>query len=108
MRSFRTSGSMSGVWNQWHGEASEAPTNERGRLTDRLHLHHRATPRLHQSQQATLLSSVTINSTPVGAEIYLDQDFVGNTPSSINVPPGKHSIAVKKAGFQDWVRDMSF
>jgi|GraSoiStandDraft_23_1057293.scaffolds.fasta_scaffold68127_1 hypothetical protein len=29
MRSFRTSGSMSGVWNQWHGEASEAPTNER-------------------------------------------------------------------------------
>ena len=29
MRSFRTSGSMSGVWNRRHGEASEAPTDER-------------------------------------------------------------------------------
>lgn len=64
--------------------------------------------RSSQSQQPTSPSSVSISSTPVGAEIYFDQDFVGNTPSTINVQSGKHSIAVKKTGFQDWVRDISF
>ena len=49
-----------------------------------------------------------VNSTPGGAEIYLDDDFVGNTPSTVNVQTGKHSISVKKAGFQDWVRYTAF
>ena len=53
-------------------------------------------------------SSVTISSTPVGADIYLDQNFVGNTPSAINVPSGKHSVCVRKPGYQDWVREMNF
>jgi PEGA domain len=53
-------------------------------------------------------SNLTINSTPIGADIYLDQNFVGNTPSTITVPPGKHSVAVRKPGFQDWVRDANF
>jgi len=61
-----------------------------------------------QSQQPTSPSSVTIGSTPTGAEIYLDQDFVGNTPSTINVQIGNHSITVKKTGFQDWLRDIRF
>ena len=54
------------------------------------------------------VSNLTISSTPVGADIYLDQNFVGNTPSTVNVPSGKHSVSVKKPGFQDWVREMSF
>lgn len=53
-------------------------------------------------------SNVAISSAPTGADIYLDQNFVGNTPSTINVPPGKHSISVRKTGFQDWARDMNF
>jgi hypothetical protein len=53
-------------------------------------------------------SNVAISSAPVGADIYLDQNFVGDTPSTINVPPGKHSISVRKTGFQDWTRDMNF
>jgi hypothetical protein len=61
-----------------------------------------------QSQQPALPSSVSVSSTPPGAEIYVDQDFVGSTPSTINVQPGKHSVAVKKTGFQDWVKDMTF
>jgi hypothetical protein len=52
-------------------------------------------------------SNLTIGSTPVGADIYVDQNFVGNTPSTVNAPSGKHSITVRKAGFQDWVREMT-
>jgi hypothetical protein len=32
--------------------------------------------------------------------------FVGSTPSTLNLAPGKHEIAVKKTGYQDWSRSM--
>lgn len=57
---------------------------------------------------AGVASNLAISSTPVGADIYLDQNFVGNTPSTVNVPAGKHSVSVRKPGFQDWARDMNF
>lgn len=60
------------------------------------------------TQPVGAASNVAINSAPTGADIYLDQNFIGNTPSTISVPPGKHSVSVRKAGFQDWVRDMNF
>jgi hypothetical protein len=53
-------------------------------------------------------SAVRVNSTLPGADIFVDEDFVGNTPSTINVTAGKHVIAVKKPGFQDWVRVVNF
>jgi hypothetical protein len=52
-------------------------------------------------------SNLTINSTPIGADIYVDQNFVGNTPSTVNAPSGNHSITVRKPGFQDWAREMT-
>jgi PEGA domain len=57
---------------------------------------------------AAAVSNLAISSAPVGADIYVDQNFVGNTPSTVNVPSGKHSVSVRKPGFQDWVREMSF
>jgi PEGA domain-containing protein len=60
-----------------------------------------------QSGAISAASSLAISSTPVGADIYVDQNFVGNTPSTVSVASGKHSISVRKAGFQDWVRDMN-
>jgi hypothetical protein len=53
-------------------------------------------------------SNVAISSAPTGADIYLDQNFVGDTPSTISVPPGKHTVSVRKTGFQDWTRDLNF
>jgi hypothetical protein len=53
-------------------------------------------------------SNVAVGSTPIGADIYVDQNFVGNTPSTVSVPAGKHSVSVRKPGYQDWTRDMNF
>ena len=53
-------------------------------------------------------SNLSISSTPIGADIYVDQNFVGNTPSTVNVLAGKHSVSVRKPGYQDWTREMNF
>jgi PEGA domain/PDZ domain len=60
------------------------------------------------AQRPGAVTSVAISSTPAGADIYLDAGFVGNTPSTLNIGAGTHSIVVKKNGFQDWTRQMSF
>jgi PDZ domain/PEGA domain len=53
-------------------------------------------------------STVSVGSNPAGGDIFVDDDFVGNTPSTINVPPGRHVITVKKSGFQNWARVVNF
>jgi hypothetical protein len=60
------------------------------------------------SQSSVVSSAVKVTSTVPGAEIYVDDDFVGNTPSIIDVAAGKHVITVKKAGFPDWARIVDF
>ena len=60
------------------------------------------------AQSSVVTSTVSVSSTLPGAEIFVDEDFVGNTPSTINVTAGKHIITVKKSGFQDWVRIVNF
>ncbi|HWE87561.1 MAG TPA: PEGA domain-containing protein [Terracidiphilus sp.] len=52
-------------------------------------------------------ASVTVESTPPGADIEVDGAFVGNTPSTVTVAPGAHEIAVKKKGFADWSRKLN-
>lgn len=52
-------------------------------------------------------ASLTIESTPSGADIEVDGSFVGSTPSTINVSPGTHEVTVKKKGFVDWTRKMN-
>jgi hypothetical protein len=34
--------------------------------------------------------------------IEIDGAFAGNTPSTLTVTPGQHTIAVKKKGYADW------
>jgi len=52
-------------------------------------------------------NSISIESTPAGADIQIDGAFVGNTPSSLNVLPGMHEITVTKKGFAPWTRKMN-
>ena len=52
-------------------------------------------------------ASLNIESTPPGADIEIDNEFAGNTPSTITVIPGSHQIAVKKKGYADWSKTMN-
>lgn len=54
--------------------------------------------------QASNNAEVAIASTPGGADIEVDGAFVGNTPSTIAVTAGNHTITLKKAGFSTWER----
>lgn len=56
---------------------------------------------------ATAQASIVIGSTPPGADITVDGNFVGNTPSTVNVAPGSHEITVSKKGFAPWSRKLN-
>lgn len=56
---------------------------------------------------APAMASLSIESNVTGADIEVDGAFVGNTPSTISVTPGQHTITVKKKGYADWSRAMN-
>src|SRR5439155_5724060 len=53
------------------------------------------------------LSMVDIKSTPDGAEITVDDRFMGSTPSSLQLAVGDHKIKLGKSGFKTWERTMT-
>jgi hypothetical protein len=53
------------------------------------------------------LSTVDIKSTPEGAEITVDDKFMGSTPSSLRLAVGDHKIKLEKSGFKTWERTMT-
>jgi len=55
---------------------------------------------------ASSTAKLSISSIPDGAEIEVDGNFSGNTPSDLEVPGGQHTITVKKSGYKDWQRNM--
>jgi len=54
-----------------------------------------------------LASALTIEASVANCDIEVDGSFMGNTPSTLNLAPGKHNIVVKKAGYKDWTRSMT-
>jgi plastocyanin len=55
----------------------------------------------------TGLSAVDIKSTPEGAEVTVDDKFMGSTPSSLRLAVGDHKIKLGKSGFTIWERTMT-
>jgi hypothetical protein len=53
------------------------------------------------------LSTVEIKSTPDGAEITVDEKFMGSTPSSLRLAVGAHKIKLEKSGFKTWERTLT-
>ncbi len=42
-----------------------------------------------------------------GAEITVDEKFMGSTPSSLRLTVGDHKIKLGKSGFKTWERTMT-
>ncbi len=52
-------------------------------------------------------AKVNVQSDPLGAEIYLDDQLVGSTPSSLLIAPGKHVFRLHAAARADWSRQVN-
>jgi hypothetical protein len=59
-----------------------------------------------KSTETSSASRISVSSIPANADIEVDGSFVGNTPSSIEVTPGEHSVVVKKTGYKNWERKL--
>ena len=64
-----------------------------------------STPSIQQVA-ASNVTKISVASTPAGADIEVDGGFVGNTPSTIEVAAGEHSVTVSKNGYKSWERKL--
>jgi hypothetical protein len=47
------------------------------------------------------------SSTPPGADITIDDSYVGNTPSEISLITGRHVVQIAMLGFEAWKRELT-
>ena len=68
-----------------------------------------AVQKLFPQQQGmpTGKGKVQVVSTVADAEVYIDGKFVGDTPSTVPLSAGDHTIEVKASHFSDWKRTIS-
>ena len=52
------------------------------------------------------VGTVTISSDPDGAEIFIDDKFLGHAPATLKLPPGSHAVLLKFPGHADWRRTL--
>jgi hypothetical protein len=52
------------------------------------------------------VGTVTISSDPDGAEIFIDDKFLGNAPATQKLSPGRHAVLLKFPGHADWRRTL--
>ena len=54
-----------------------------------------------------ILSSIEIKSTPDGADITVDDKYVGTTPSTLKLPAGDHKIKLEMTGYKTWEKTLT-
>lgn len=64
-----------------------------------------STPQIQQIAQSSA-TKLSVVSNPAGADIEVDGAFVGNTPSTIDVAAGDHTVTVSKNGYKNWERKL--
>jgi hypothetical protein len=50
---------------------------------------------------------IILNSVPEGADVYVDEAFVGNAPATLKLPAGKHTVKVAQSGYATWTKEVS-
>ncbi len=83
--------------NQWEPESRHRAAEGAARIQSTIKPATPATP-------AAVSGKLAVSSTPTGADIELDGNFMGNTPSDLSITEGDHTIQIKKAGFTPWER----
>ena len=63
-----------------------------------------ADPAPDPSPAAPAAAKLEVSSNPDGADIEVDGNFMGSTPSSLELAPGEHQVRISKAGYQPWER----
>jgi hypothetical protein len=53
------------------------------------------------------LSSIELKSSPYGADITVDDKYVGTTPSTLKLAAGDHKIKLEKNGFKTWEKTLT-
>lgn len=65
-----------------------------------------AAPIVVQEVAKPSTTQLSIASNPSSADIEVDGNFVGNTPSSVELDPGDHVVKVSKSGYKAWERKL--
>lgn len=55
-----------------------------------------------RAQPIPTSGTLNINSTPQGAQVYLNGRFVGNTPLTVRVTPGRQDVELRLAGYESY------
>jgi hypothetical protein len=63
--------------------------------------------KLEQPDSTANTAKVMVSSEPTGGDIYVDGNFMGNTPSLIELPAGSHTVRVEAKGQKPWNRSIS-
>ena len=50
---------------------------------------------------------ITVTSVPDGAEVYVDEDLVGNAPATLKLSAGKHTVKVSQTGYKPWSKQVA-
>lgn len=58
-------------------------------------------------KETPIYSVFNINSSVSNADLYVDGNFVGNTPATVELPFGQHKIVVKKKGYKNWEKELN-
>lgn len=59
------------------------------------------------SSDSVAKAEAEVTSDPSGADIEIDGNYVGNTPSRLMLTPGQHTINLRKATFKPWERKIN-
>jgi len=58
------------------------------------------------AMKAVAVAHLSLTSNPSGADLEVDGDFIGNTPSSVELEAGEHVVRATKKGFQPYERKL--